>query len=163
MQNHYLRAGPRGDVSEFERNVPASDKRDAPGEPLEFQELLARCHALFAGDFQRHRPTDFRNGGSDALRIRDGQRLGHRHAQRAEEIGSAALVEARHAAGFQRVERAACRLGKCRHGLRRGPQQADRHGLGAGFRMAEGRNARRGQQSQRLLGRRRQRHGERLG
>ena len=113
-------------------------------------------------DLQHHRRPDLRHRRGDALGVGDGERLGQRHAERAEEIGGAALVEAVDAAGLERVERLTRRLGECRHGLRRGPQQADRHGLGAGLGMTEGRHAGRRQQRQRLLGRRRQRHGEGL-
>ena len=45
-------------------------------------------------DFQRHRPADLRHRGDDALGIRNGQRLGHRHTECGEEIRGAALVEA---------------------------------------------------------------------
>ena len=112
-------------------------------------------------DLERDRAADLLDRRRHAPRIGHGHRLRHRHAERREQRRRLALVEAG-AAGLERLARGRRRLGELRLGLRRRPQQAERHRLGAEFGMAERRHAGRGQQGQRLLGRRRQRHRERL-
>jgi hypothetical protein len=70
-----LCAGPRGDVGEFERDVPAPDEDDAPGEGLELEEAVAGREMLGArkGQGSRLRASGDQHVSPDELVIAEGR------------------------------------------------------------------------------------------